>query len=226
MREEFMIETTYNSNAIEGNTITLRETALILNEGITIAEKPLKDHLDIIGYKDAFWFMIDVARQKSALTEFVIKQIHALVLMADMENKGVYRSIPVRIQGSSHTPPEPYLVAPQMEQLLLDYSEWKNDFHPIVAIAKLHLAFEAIHPFIDGNGRTGRLLLNLELIKQGLLPVDIKYVDRAKYYACFDAYHQENENPNMLADLIAEYERQELIRYLSIVETATAMRDK
>ncbi|WP_302357549.1 Fic family protein [Megasphaera massiliensis] len=217
LREEFIIETTYNSNAIEGNTLTLRETALILQEGITIAEKPLREHLDVIGFKDAFHYIIELASQNTPLTEEMIKTIHSLVLMNDRENRGKYRNVPVRIVGALHTPPQPYRIEPAIHQLLRQYALWKEEKYILEAIALLHLEFESIHPFIDGNGRTGRLLLNLELIKAGLLPVDIKFTDRRKYYDCFDAYHAEHHNPEQMASLIAAYEQEELERYIAIV---------
>ncbi len=218
LRDEFIIETTYNSNAIEGNTLTLRETALILQEGITIAEKPLRDHLDAIGFKDAFYYIIDLASHNTPLTEDTIKTIHSLVLMNDRENRGKYRNVPVRILGALHTPPQPYMVQPAIEQLIWQYAEWKQKKHFIEAVALLHLEFESIHPFIDGNGRTGRLLLNFELIKNGLLPIDIKFTDRRKYYDCFDAYHANNKNPEKMISLIAEYEKAELKRYIDIIK--------
>lgn len=218
LREEFVIETTYNSNAIEGNTLTLRETALILQEGITIAEKPLRDHLDVIGFKDAFYYIIDRASQPEPLTEETITTIHSLVLMNDRENRGKYRNVPVRIMGALHTPPQPYMVQPALEQLLVQYETWKHTRPTLEAIAKLHLEFESIHPFIDGNGRTGRLLLNLELIKSGYLPVDIKFTDRRAYYACFDAYHSHNQDLEKMIQLIASYEKDELIRYIQIIK--------
>lgn len=218
LRDEFIIETTYNSNAIEGNTLTLRETALILQEGITIAEKPLRDHLDIIGFKDAFNYMVELAGQNTPLTEKVILDIHSLVLMNDAENRGHYRKVPVQILGAVHTPPQPYLIRPELEQLLANYSVWKEQKHIIEAVALLHLELEAIHPFIDGNGRTGRLLLNFELIKHGFLPVDIKFTDRRKYYNAFDSYHTKNKNPQAMIDLIANYEKAELERYLNILK--------
>lgn len=219
LREEFAIETTYNSNAIEGNTLTLRETAMILQEGITIAQKPLKDHLDIIGYKDAFNYIMDAAAQNIPLTEHTIKIIHSLVLMNDAENRGVYRNVPVRILGAVHTPPQPYRVAPSMEGLIADYGKWLTEQPVIEAIARLHLEFESIHPFIDGNGRTGRLILNLELVKHGFLPVDIKFTDRARYYECFDRYHTHDHDPEDMVRLIATYEKSELERYIDILQS-------
>lgn len=218
LRNDFIIENTYNSNAIEGNTLTLRETALILQEGITIAEKPLKDHLEAIGYRDAFDYILTLSDKKTPLTEKVIKDIHSLVLMNDAQNKGVYRSVPVAILGAAHTPPQPYLVPVEMERLTADYSAAVKTKHIIEAVAEFHLRFESIHPFIDGNGRTGRLILNLELIKAGLLPVNIKFTDRRKYYDCFDSYAADGNSADML-QLIASYEVEELERYISFLKS-------
>jgi len=218
LRAEFMIENTYNSNAIEGNTLTLRETAMILQEGVTIAEKPVKDHLEAIGHKDAFAYVIRLSGSELPLTERIIREIHSLVLINDAENKGVYRRIPVRISGASHLPPPPYLVPEQMEQLLEEYGRLKREKHIIKAIAEFHLRFEGIHPFIDGNGRTGRLLMNLELIRAGLLPVDIKFADRRKYYDCFDSFFRER-SAEALAALIADYETEELETYIAILHS-------
>ena len=217
LREEFMIENTYNSNAIEGNTLTLRETALILQEGITIAQKPIKEHLEAIGHKDAFEYVVTLADTHSPLTERVIKDIHSLILMNDANNKGVYRSVPVRILGANHTPPQPYLVPVQMEQLIANYETMKREKHIIEAIAEFHLRFEGIHPFIDGNGRTGRLVLNLELMKAGLLPVNVKFADRALYYSCFDEYYSDQRSADLMIELISKYESEELQRYIALL---------
>lgn len=217
IRHEFIIESCYNSNAIEGNTITLRETALILNDGITIAEKPVREHLDIIGYKDAFRFLYDIVSQNEPISERAIKDIHALVLMSDAEHKGRYRNIPVRIMGADSQTSPPYLIEEHMAKMIADYHAKSKSSHPIEAVSWLHLQFESIHPFIDGNGRTGRLLLNFELMKHGLLPVDIKYSDRQRYYECFDIFH-ENQDVKGLARLIAEYEATELKRYIAAVK--------
>ncbi len=217
LREEFMIDNTYNSNAIEGNTLTLRETALIIQEGITIAEKPIKEHLDVIGHKDAFEYITALAEKNTVITEQIIKKIHSLVLMNDADNRGIYRRIPVSILGAAHTPPEPYLVPERMERLIADYNRARREKHVIEAVSEFHLMFEGIHPFIDGNGRTGRLILNLELIKLGYLPVNIKFSDRKKYYDCFDEY-ETSSKPDMLIELISDYETQELKRYIKILE--------
>ncbi len=218
LRDEFIIEHTHDSTAIEGNTLTLRETALILQEGVTIAEKPLRDHLEAIGYKDAFEYIVSLAEANTPLTETVIKDIHALVLMNDRENRGVYRNVPVTISGALHTPPQPYLVPIQMEKMISDYAEIKRDCHIIEAAAEFHLRFEGIHPFIDGNGRTGRLLMNLELIKAGLLPINIKFADRIKYYEAFDLYYGENHSSDALTQLIEEYEIAELEKRIEILK--------
>ena len=219
IHENFVIENTYHSNAIEGNTLTLRETAMILQDGITIAEKPIKDHLDLIGYKDAFEYIMELADRNNPLTEKNIKDIHSLVLMNDAQNRGVYRRLPVTIVGALHTPPQPYLVAIQMEQLLQDYERLKQTTHIIEAISIFHLRFEGIHPFIDGNGRTGRLILNLELIKSGLLPINIKFADKREYYTCFDDYYGENHTSDRLIQLVAKYEIEELKNRISLLDS-------
>ena len=220
LREEFMIENTYDSNAIEGSTLTLRETALILKENMTIAEKPLNMHLDAIGHRDAFEYMIAIADAGDKLTERRIKEFHSLVYTNDALNKGVYRPYPVTIMGAAHKPPEPYLVPPQMEALMAEYEMMKRRMHIVAAIAEFHLRFEGIHPFLDGNGRTGRLIINLELIKAGLLPVNIKFTDRQQYYASLDDYFGEKQTPDTLTKLILNYEIAELTRYIDIVKYA------
>ena len=217
LREDFMVINTYDSNAIEGSTLTLRETGLVL-EGLTNAEKPLKMHLEAIGHRDAFKYMIKLADANIPLTESAIKNIHSLVMIHDAEIKGVYRRLPVIIRGAAHVPPPPYLISPQMETLLADWDKMKHDRHIIEAVAEFHLRFEGIHPFLDGNGRTGRLLLNLELIKAGLLPINIKFTDRIKYYDCFERYFGDEKTVEPMAQLISGYELYELEHRIQILE--------
>lgn len=218
LRDEFLVEFTYNSNAIEGNTLTLQETSLIINEGITIAEKPLKYHLEVIGHKDAYFYVESLVKDKIPLTERVIKNIHSIVLMDKPQDKGVYRNVPVRIMGAVHEPPQPWHVPIQMEQLLTEYEDMKKSLHPIERVALFHLKFESIHPFIDGNGRTGRLLINLELMKEGYPAINVKFTDRRKYYDCFTAYHQSGSNPKAMVELIAGYVQEILKKYLTILQ--------
>ncbi len=217
IREDFIIHNTYNSNAIEGNTLTLRETALIISEGITISQKPLKDHLEVIGHRDAFEYILALANQEEVLSERIIKDIHSLVLMNDNMNRGVYRSVPVTIAGSQTEPAKPHLIPSQMSDLISEYQEAKKERHIIETVADFHLKFETIHPFIDGNGRTGRLILNLELMKSGLLPVNIKFADKMRYYDSFDSFY-ETKKPSYLTEMIAEYEIEELEKYIEIIE--------
>lgn len=214
LNEEFLVEFTYNSNAIEGNTLTLRETDMVLR-GLTIDKKPLKDHLEAIGHKEAFEYVRSLVGENEPLTEKVIKDIHYLVLSDKKEDRGVYRKIPVRIMGAAHEPVQPYLISPKMENLIVDFNS--NNENIVTKLARFHIEFESIHPFIDGNGRTGRLLVNLELMKAGYPPIDIKFTDRVKYYQAFDEYHMKGNVPAM-EDLFARYLNERLDLYLSILE--------
>lgn len=217
LNEEFMIEYTYNSNAIEGSTLTLKETSLVL-QGNTINKKPLKEHLEAIGHKDAFYYVCDLVREKTPLTESIIKQIHSLILVAEPQDRGVYRKLPVRILGANHTPPQPYLVPKQMEDLMINYKKWIKTKNIVEVVSLLHLNFEFIHPFIDGNGRTGRLLVNLVLMQNGFPPIDIKFSDRQRYYDCFEDFAISNK-PIAMIDLISDLLIQRLKEYLNILSS-------
>lgn len=214
LNEEFVVEYTYNSNAIEGNTLTLRETDLVLR-GLTIDKKPLKDHMEAVGHKEAFDYISELVKEKTPLSESIIKQIHYLVLADKREDRGVYRRIPVRIIGAQHEPVQPYLIEPQMEQLLRSYAE--SDEHIVTRLARFHIEFEGIHPFIDGNGRTGRLLVNLELMKAGYPPIDIKFTDRIAYYNAFDEFYVK-QNLSAMEKLFAGYVNERLDMYLRILQ--------
>lgn len=214
LNEEFVVEYTYNSNAIEGNTLTLRETDLVLR-GLTIDQKPLKDHLEVVGHKEAYDFVSELVKKNIPISESVIKQIHYLVLADKVDDRGVYRRVPVRIMGAQHEPVQPYLIQPQMEQLLRNSSESKE--HIVTKLARFHIEFEGIHPFIDGNGRTGRLLVNLELMKAGYPPIDIKFADRIAYYNAFDEYHAKH-NLAAMEKLFAGYINARLDSYLKMLQ--------
>lgn len=213
LNEEFIVEYTYNSNAIEGNTLTLRETDLVLR-GLTIDKKPLKDHLEAVGHREAFQFVMELVRDNVSISESIIKQIHFLVLADKKDDRGVYRRVSVRIMGAQNEPVQPYLIAPGMEQLLHGFAE--SSEHLITKLARFHMEFEGIHPFIDGNGRTGRLLVNLELMKAGYPPIDIKFADRITYYNAFDAYYT-GHDLSAMEKLFAGYIEARLDKYLKML---------
>ena len=213
LTEEFTVEYTYNSNAIEGNTLTLRETDLVLR-GLTIDQKPLKDHMEAVGHKEAFDYVRELVQEKAPMSERVIRQIHYLVLADKKDDRGVYRRVPVRIMGAPHEPVQPYLIRPMMEQLLADFAASQE--HIVTKLARFHIEFEGIHPFIDGNGRTGRLLVNLELMKAGYPPIDIKFTDRMAYYDAFDEYHVKH-NLSAMEKLFARYLEERLDAYLAML---------
>lgn len=214
LNEEFLVEFTYNSNAIEGNTLTLRETDMVLR-GLTIDQKSFKEHMEVIGHKEAFDYVRQLVSENAPISEKIIKDIHYFVLADKKDDRGVYRRVPVRIMGAAHEPVQPYLIIPKMEELLERYKSSEEDI--VTKMARFHIEFEGIHPFIDGNGRTGRLLVNLELMKAGFPPIDIKFTDRLKYYQAFDEYYV-NDNISAMADMFARYINQRLDLYLSILD--------
>lgn len=214
LNEEFLVEFTYNSNAIEGNTLTLRETDMVLR-GLTIDQKSFKEHMEVIGHKEAFDYVRQLVSENAPISEKIIKDIHYFVLADKKDDRGVYRRVPVRIMGAAHEPVQPYLIIPKMEELLERYKSSEEDI--VTKMARFHIEFEGIHPFIDGNGRTGRLLVNLELMKAGFPPIDIKFTDRLKYYQAFDEYYVK-DNISAMADMFARYINQRLDLYLSILD--------
>ena len=214
LSEEFTVEFTYNSNAIEGSTLTLRETDMVLR-GLTVHQKPLKDHMEAIGHKEAFDFVLELVQNRIPMTERIIRQIHYLVLADKRDDRGAYRRIPVRIAGAQYEPVQPYLIQPKMEQIITNYRE--DTDHIVMRLARFHVEFESIHPFIDGNGRTGRLLVNLELMKAGYPPIDIKFTDQLAYYDAFDEYHTK-QSLSAMEKLFANYMNEQLDRYLAMLE--------
>lgn len=185
LQEKIALEWTFHSNAIEGNTLTLRETKVVL-EGITVGGKTIREHFEAINHSNAIEYVEAIAANQEPFSEWQIKNLHALVLkVIDDANAGRYRLEKVTISGASFSPPDALHVPDEMARLV----EWYNSSaltHPILRAAELHTRFVKIHPFIDGNGRTARLLLNLELIKSGYLPAIIRKEDRLDYYECLD----------------------------------------
>lgn len=189
LQQNLIVEWTYNSNAIEGNTLTLFETKVVL-EGITIGGKSVKEHLEAINHKEAILYLEMLVNGNEPVSEWSIKNIHQIIQKdIDDSNAGKYRMENVLISGANHIPPKYYLVPELMQKLVMEYNdEWK-EFHPIVKATLLHGEFVKIHPFIDGNGRTARLLLNFVLLQFGYPPIVIKKENRLEYYDALDHAH-------------------------------------
>jgi Fic family protein len=177
-----MIEYTYNSNAIEGNTLTLRETRLVIEEGITVGGKSLMETLEAKNHPEAIEFVEGLVETRSELTEDVILQVHKLIMSNVVEDAGHYRTMGVRITGASFMPPPSLEVRPTMNELLKWLRENPDEHTPIELAAVFHHRFVQIHPFLEGNGRTARLLMNAILMKNGYPFIAIvSNLDRPKY---------------------------------------------
>lgn len=215
LRENLLLEWTYHSNAIEGNTLTLKETKVVL-EGITVGGKTLIEHLEAVNHKEAILYIEEIVKDKEPLGEWQIKNIHAIILKSiNAENAGIYRKENVLISGANHIPPN-YLAVPDlMQEMVAQYQKEAHTFHPIIRAARVHSDFVSIHPFVDGNGRTARLLLNLELMKTGYPPIIIRKEDRLRYYEALDQSHTEHKHQAFIA-LVAERMEATLDLYLNL----------
>jgi Fic family protein len=221
IKAAFEMEYTYESNRIEGNTLTLQETALVVSEGVTIGGKSMKEHLEAINHAQAIEFIKETAAADIEITERTVKEIHALVLHGiNREQAGQYRNVPIMIAGSRHIPPQPWLIAPQMEGFILEYRQMETDgAHPVLIAAYLHGELVKIHPFIDGNGRTSRLLMNLYLLSKGYTIAVLKGDNEAKqaYYTALETSHIKNDK-ELFNLLVAIAVKNSLENYLRIIE--------
>lgn len=193
LNEWFKIEQTYSSNAIEGNTLTKSETALVVEKGITVSGKSLKEHLEIKNYAFALDYIKELSQKtNNDITLKTIKEMHFLILKGiDDSNAGIWRKIEVRIAGSDITLPDPIKVADFM-QVFIDWLHNINENAAIIAI-DAHYKFVKIHPFVDGNGRVARLLMNLLLLQSGFPPIIIEPKDRVEYINCMQKIDKSND---------------------------------
>ena len=203
LHESLVLQWTYHSNAIEGNTLTLKETKVAL-EGITVGGKTLREHFEVINHREAIWMVEDWVKQREPLSEWLIKSLHQLVLKnVDDQNAGAYRQVNVMISGAEHRPPEAYRVPQAMSDFLHWYHQEAGTLHPIERAARLHGEFVKVHPFVDGNGRTSRLLMNFELMKAGFPAALIKVEQRLAYYEALDTAHCTG-NYDLFVDLLCD----------------------
>jgi Fic family protein len=225
LEEQFTVECTYNTNAIEGNTLTLRETELVINRGLTIGKKSLKEHFEAINHKDGINYLYDFVQKKKELDENAIFALHKIILKnIDNIDGGHYRTSNVMITGAIHIPPS----AIKIQRLMNEFFEWYYTYKTELSIAELaawvHYKLVHIHPFIDGNGRTARLLMNLVLIQNGYPPAVILNVDRKKYYRVLkDA---DREKYNDFFDFIGRSIERSLLIYLNAMKSKNDIEDK
>ena len=187
IRQDMRIRFTYHSNAIEGNTLTMSETKAVLEDGITIGGKSLKEHLEAVGHSHAIDYMEALVQKDEALTEKTLKEIHNLILRnIDGANAGTYRRMNVLISGAGHIPPPAERVLEKMEAFFRWYGAARGALHPVEFAARVHADFVNIHPFKDGNGRTARLIMNFELMRAGFPTVIVPVDARPDYYRNLD----------------------------------------
>lgn len=227
LREQFEIEMTYNSNAIEGNSLTLKETYLVIHEGLTIKGKPLKDHLEAKDHHEALEFLYELVQQNSqpTLSELLIRQLHQLVMnKTDEEYAGKYRTSNVLIGGADHTPPDVLQVPGEMRRLMGWFTKERKHLHPVELAAFLHHKLVYIHPFFDGNGRTARLVMNIVLMRAGYPLVVILKNDRKKYYRVLEA--ADKGNYTLLMKFVMQAVERSLDMYLKTLTPASQHRER
>ena len=213
------LEYTFESNRIEENTMTLRETDLVINQGLTIAGKSMREHLEVINHHEAIAYIKDLMQRNTSINERKILSIQNLILRGiHPGNAGRYRKVQVMIQESSHVPSQPFLVAKEMEDFFIWYETNKLILHPIVLAGEIHERLVTIHPFIDGNGRTSRLVMNLILLQHGYIIANIKgdYDSKMQYYQTLETAQTKNNKEDFLL-FIGQMEKDSLERYLNII---------
>ncbi len=220
LREQFTIEWTYNSNAIEGNTLSLQETELVINRGLTIGNKSLKEHFEAINHKEGIELVERFIDKKKDIDEDFIKNLHRVILKnIDDASAGVYRVSNVRILGAVHIPPNPFKI-PKLIKEFIDWYYKNKHLLPIPELAAyVHYKFVCIHPFIDGNGRTSRLLMNLVLMQNGYPPAVILNIDRKKYYRVLKM--ADLDRLQEFIDFIGRAIERSLIIYLNSIKPET-----
>ncbi len=205
----FRISTTYSSNALEGNTLTISETKIILEDGITIGGKPIKDYYEATGHANAYDYMLNAARcENFTFSEEIILMIHKLFYSSlDLEKAGKYRDHQVFITSSVYLPPIPEDVPQQMSEFVSELNKKSDSLHPVVLAAFAHRRLVDIHPFTDGNGRTARLLMNLILVNKGYQIISIPPILRNEYISALRIAQRENApSDKEFLRLIAECE--------------------
>ena len=219
---------TYDSTSIEGNTLTLQETALVLNKGVTIGGKSLREHFEIINHKEAIDYIKELVQSKEIFNKKVLLDIHHLILKnIDLNNAGKFRNIDVMISGSAHKPPTFLQVQNLMDDYFNFYEENKEILNPVILSAEIHERLVTVHPFTDGNGRTSRLVMNLILLQHGFPITNISSQNnlRDEYYKSLEAAQTENSK-ELFHKFIARNVKEALIKYLEIISVNAEENEK
>ena len=214
--KDFELTFTHNSTAIDGNTLTLMETKVVLEDGISIGGKALREIYEVVNHKKAYGYIKKCILEGKVLDENIIKDIHA-ILTENIIVGGIYRKQEVRISGAGHTPPSGNDMYIQIKNFYADLKWKKKELNPIEYAAWTHAEFVRIHPFVDGNGRTSRLIMNYQLMSDGFLPISIAKENRLNYYNALEEYAV-NANLEKFADLIAELEGEQLDTYIKLIK--------
>lgn len=209
----FEVEYTHNSTAIEGNTLTLIETKVVLEDGISVGGKNLREIYEVINHNKAFRYVKKAISEKKTLNEAIVKDIHA-ILMENIFTGGIYRSVDVYISGAAHTPPTPNEMYRQIKEFY-DNMKFKTGLNEIELAAWIHAEFVRIHPFVDGNGRTSRLIMNYKLMENGWLPVSIKKENRLEYFNALESYAVDKDLAPF-SNMIARLQEVQLEQHISM----------
>ena len=202
LNEDLRVFLTYHSNAIEGNSLTLRETQMVVDYGITVDGHPLREYLEATNHAEAYMRLTDLVQQQEAISIETILTLHGIVMDKILETTGQFRTVPIYIRGANMTPPPASQVASLMREWVVWIDGEGKQYEPILRAAIAHHSFEAVHPFVDGNGRVGRLLLNLMLMREGYPPALLLRDWRVRYIRALDTANTGNYNP--LANIIGE----------------------
>jgi len=206
LKEYFRIGLTYSSNAVEGNTLTESETKVVIEDGITIAGKPVKDHMEAIGHSDAFDEIYDLAKQEGFTEQDILRLHHLFYHRINEKEAGNYRKTGVIITGTVYIPPKAERVPMDMKKFIKELPAYRKKLHPVEFAAHVHLELVNIHPFVDGNGRVARLLMNLALLQEGYPIAIISPVVRADYISSLVKANKGDRKPffNFISSMACE----------------------
>ncbi|MDM8552583.1 Fic family protein [Desulfobacterales bacterium HSG2] len=229
MKKYYDVKFTYNSNAIEGNTLTQSETEIVLEKGITIGGKTLKEHLEVVGHKEAIDYIEELSKSEACVGEREIREIHNIIMRGtDRKDAGRYRTLDVRAAGTGHLYPPNY----RIQELMEDFVTWMasaeaKSLHPLEYASGIHYRLVSIHPFRDGNGRAARLIMNLVLCQKGYLIAVIPNSKRKEYIDALVHAQKYQDDISPFMEILTDSEKESLADYLRIILSKPAdMREK